>query len=291
MNADLALSVTMTTFSTILSVAFLPLNLVIYSFAAYGNVETASGQSVLQSISFGAIFISLAVVILAIGTGIFCSWWKDTPRWHRIAYLGGNISGICLILFSVILSFVGGSSGDEPTPDEVAADSTTSGDWLQYLAISIPCLCGMAAATVLASLIKLSKPERLTTAVECSYQNTGIATSAALSLFTGDELQEAMRVPVVYGFVEAIAIGLYLLIFWKLGWSKAPKNEKCCTVITKSYELVENDEEGGEEEEMEDEEGVEVGLSTYRAAIDKDSFAENEEQNENEEIETSDMTP
>ena len=68
-------------------------------------------------------------------------------------------------------------------------------------------------------------------------------------MFSGDDLQEALRVPVVYGFVEIFAIGIYLLIFWKLGWSKAPKNEKCCTVITKSYELHEEEEAAEEESE------------------------------------------
>ena len=77
----------------------------------------------------------------------------------------------------------------------------------------------------------------------------GIATSAALGLFGGDDLQEALRVPVVYGFVEIFSIGIYLFIFWKLGWSKAPKNERCCTVITKSYELHEDDEAAEEESE------------------------------------------
>lgn len=198
LNADLALSVSMTTASTILSLGFLPLNLFVYSYAAYGQAETSSGESVFQSIDFSVVFISLGVVIGAIGTGVFCSWKFDTPRWHRIAYLGGNASGICLIIFSTVIAFVGGTGGDKPKPDEVA-DTKES---VQYIAICLPCLFGLAIATVLARLFNLPRPERLTTAVECCYQNTGIATSAALSLFDGDDLKQAMRVPVVYGFVE-----------------------------------------------------------------------------------------
>ncbi|KAL7535049.1 LOW QUALITY PROTEIN: hypothetical protein ACHAWF_005037 [Thalassiosira exigua] len=269
LNADLALSVSMTTFSTILSVAFLPLNLFIYSYAAYGKSDTSSGEDVLESINFASIFISLGIVIGAIGTGVFCSWKFDTPRWHnqmwstvvlslsfgtilnvwnchvtssRVSYLGGNISGILLIIFSLILSFVGGTSGDDPKTHHV----TTRQEGLDYLAICLPCLFGLGISTVLATFVKLKRPERLTTAVECCYQNTGIATSAALSLFSGEELKQAMRVPVVYGIVEAIAIGIYLLVFWKLGWSKAPKDEKCCKVITSTYEVRDKDEDNGE---------------------------------------------
>lgn len=191
LNADLALSVSMTTASKILSVGFLPLNLFIYSQALYGHDENSSGESLLESINFNAIFISLGVVIAAIGTGIFCSWKFDTPRWHKIAYLGGNISGISLIIFSTILSFVGGSDGSQPTTSEVTSSMTHG---IQYFAICMPCLLGLVISTCLATFAKLSRPERLTTAVECCYQNTGIATSAALSLFSGEDLKEAMRV-------------------------------------------------------------------------------------------------
>ena len=121
---------------------------------------------------------------------------------------------------------------------------------LCIVAIIIPCLLGLGVATVLPTLLGLPKPERLTTAVECCYQNTGIATSAALSLFSGDELALAMRVPTIYGFTEAIGIGVYLLVMWKLGWTKAPKDEKICTIIVKSYEL--HGEHGEEVEEIDD---------------------------------------
>lgn len=49
----------------------------------------------------------------------------------------------------------------------------------------------------------------------------------------------------MYGFVEAVFICIFLLMGWKAGWSKAPKDERFCTVIGKSYELL---DEGGEDE-------------------------------------------
>lgn len=83
-NADLGLSVSMTTASTILSIGFLPMNLFIYTYAAYNSQESGTGNSVLHSINFGTIFISIAVVIGAIGTGLFCSYKFDTPWWHQV---------------------------------------------------------------------------------------------------------------------------------------------------------------------------------------------------------------
>ncbi|KAK1736145.1 bile acid:sodium symporter family protein [Skeletonema marinoi] len=254
-NADLGLSVSMTTASTILSLGFLPMNLFIYTYAAYNSKDSeVGGESVIKSINFGVIFISIAVVIGAIATGVFCSYKFDTPRWHKIAYIGGNVSGIALIIFSTVLSFKGGSDGSEPTPQETIT-ATRPAD---YVAIALPCLLGLVVATILPTLLKLSKPERLTTAVECCYQNTGIATSAALSLFSGSDLQLAMRVPTIYGFVEAISIAVYLLIFWKLGWSKAPKEEKICTIIVKTYEVQDHNEDPDKDDEGEDEVGSNI---------------------------------
>mmetsp|Transcript_7716 Transcript_7716/g.12722 ORF Transcript_7716/g.12722 Transcript_7716/m.12722 type:complete len:383 (+) Transcript_7716:204-1352(+) len=253
-NADLGLSVSMTTASTLLSIGFLPMNLFIYTYAAYHSLESETGKSVMQSINFGVIFISIAVVITAIATGIFCSYKFDTPRWHKISYIGGNVSGIALIIFSTVLSFLGGTDGSEPKPQETMTAIRPA----DYIAIALPCVLGLVVATVLPTLLKLSKPERLTTAVECCYQNTGIATSAALALFSGNDLQLAMRVPTIYGFVEAISIGVYLLIFWKLGWSKAPKDEKICTVIVKTYEVQSHNDDPDNDDEGEDEVGSHI---------------------------------
>jgi predicted Na+-dependent transporter len=119
LNADLGLSVSMTTASTILSIGFLPLNLFVYSYAAYHSEESDySNGSILHAINLGALFIPIAVVIVAIATGIFCSYKFDTPRWHKISYLGGNLSGIVLIVFSTVLSFVGGGEDTNPKPQD-----------------------------------------------------------------------------------------------------------------------------------------------------------------------------
>ena len=77
-----------------------------------------------------------------------------------------------------------------------------------------------------------------TVSIECCYQNVGIATSVALTMFAGEELAEAMGVPLLYGLVEAITIGIYCNIVWKLGWTKAPPDVKFWTMISTSYEII-----------------------------------------------------
>ena len=75
-------------------------------------------------------------------------------------------------------------------------------------------------------------------------------------MFEGDQLAEAIAVPLYYGLVEAITLGIYCTFAWKIGWTKAPSDESFCKILTSSYE---NDHKGPVIEV----EGVEVVLGTY----------------------------
>jgi len=98
-------------------------------------------------------------------------------------------------------------------------------------------------ATFLATKFNLDKPERVAVAVESCYQNTGIATSVAAVMFDGDKdsLAEAICVPLYYGFCEAVLLGIFCLLAWKAGWTKAPKDERICVILTENYEVSEQD--------------------------------------------------
>jgi hypothetical protein len=77
-----------------------------------------------------------------------------------------------------------------------------------------------------------------TLAVECCYQNVGIATSLALTMFQGDDLSNAMGVPFFYGLCEAVFGGIYCIVCWKAGWSKAPPETPIWTVLFTSFEVL-----------------------------------------------------
>lgn len=77
-----------------------------------------------------------------------------------------------------------------------------------------------------------------TVSVEACYQNVGIATSMAMTMFSGQELNAAMGVPFFYGVCEAIFVGAYCIVAWKMGWSKAPANAPIWHVIMTSYEVL-----------------------------------------------------
>jgi hypothetical protein len=217
-NAELALSVTMTGISTLLSVFMLPLNLLIYTKGSYSN-------DVIEALDWFALFMSLLVVIGGIAAGVMSSAWYNSTRFNLLANKLGNIAGISLIIFSLVVS----SSNSEA--------NLWSQEWKFYVGVAAPALIGVSIATYLATKFALEKPERVAVAVEGCYQNTGIATSVAASMFSGSELAMAISVPLLYGIFEAAVLAIYCLVCWKIGWTKAPSNENFCTMIVTSYEV------------------------------------------------------
>lgn len=230
-NAELALSVAMTSVSSILSLGFLPANLFFYYWLAYTVIlEPDGGEDdidVVGAIDFSGIFISLGVVLSAIILGLFAGSQFASPRFHENANHFGSFCGLALILFSV---FLGGGGGGAET-------NFWSLSWSFYLATALPCIGGIVLATFFSRCFRLSPPEVVAISIGCCFRNTAIATSVAITMFDDpDQRAEAVSVPLFYGFVEAVVIGIYCICVWKMGWTKAPPDEKLCVVLTKTYE-------------------------------------------------------
>mmetsp|Transcript_38127 Transcript_38127/g.80255 ORF Transcript_38127/g.80255 Transcript_38127/m.80255 type:complete len:516 (+) Transcript_38127:380-1927(+) len=234
-NADLALSVTMTAISTIISTVMLPANLLLYVNAAFGiKSDKDDGGSVLHNIDWASLFVSLAIVIVAIGLGLCASFRISSHRFNRFANRMGSLSGVLLIVFSAIVSSLSGSN-----------ESQIWGlPWSFYVGVTSPCFVGLFIATGFGVLARLRKPEVISVGVECCYQNVGIATSAAVAMFD-DPIKrgQALCVPLFYGLMEGVVLGIYCIIGWKLGWTKAPRNEKFCTMLVTTYEVDADDAE------------------------------------------------
>lgn len=96
------------------------------------------------------------------------------------------------------------------------------------------CLINIMSQIFLRSLDSIA---RRTVAIEAAYQNVGIATSVALSMFNGADLSDAMGVPFFYGITEMIIISIYCILAWKSDWTKASPDDSLFTVLTKSYEV------------------------------------------------------
>eukprot|EP00816_Leptocylindrus_hargravesii_P008736 CAMPEP_0196822904 /NCGR_PEP_ID=MMETSP1362-20130617/85252_1 /TAXON_ID=163516 /ORGANISM="Leptocylindrus danicus, Strain CCMP1856" /LENGTH=343 /DNA_ID=CAMNT_0042202593 /DNA_START=238 /DNA_END=1269 /DNA_ORIENTATION=- len=228
----------MTAISTLLSSIMLPGNLILYA-----TLSSTGEENILNDIDWSSLFTSLAVVCAAIASGLYFSY-RNYPVKYRIwANRGGMISGCILIFISFIASsFTGDDESDESSASSTEETKLWDKDWYFYVGVALPCLLGCIIATTVSSFIGLTKPERVTVAVECSYQNPGIATSVALSMFEdANDRALALGVPLYYGGMEAAILGVYCLICWKCGWTKAPKDENFFVILGATYE-VENDE-------------------------------------------------
>ena len=91
---------------------------------------------------------------------------------------------------------------------------------------------GLTLGTIIATLLRLSRPERVALAIETMYQNTGIASSAALSMFThAEQVADALGVPLFYGGVCALLILSFCVVAWKCGWTLAPPSDPIFSVL------------------------------------------------------------
>mmetsp|Transcript_13934 Transcript_13934/g.37431 ORF Transcript_13934/g.37431 Transcript_13934/m.37431 type:complete len:773 (-) Transcript_13934:1507-3825(-) len=211
-NADLALSVAMTTISTIASVGLLPLNMLVYVQATYGrSVE----------IAWLNIGISILVVISAIFSGLYMGL-KAPGQRQRLNTLG-NLCGVALIVMGLAFN----SSSPVPLWDHTP---------LFYVAVALPCILGMLLSFCMSIALGINKPSAVAITIEVCYQNTGIALTVALSTFEGDDASIAAGVPLFYSAVQLVLIALFALVSWRLGWTYSPPSESVAKCIGGNYQ-------------------------------------------------------
>ena len=168
----------------------------------------------------------------------------------------GSVAGISLVLLSGIAS------------STVEGAQLWQRDAKFYAGVALPCVIALILSNIMTTMSGLKKPERVTSCIECCYQNCGIATSVCLSMFKGDELAEAMGVPFFYGCVEFAVIGMYCIGAWKAGWTKAPPTEPFWKVVTASYEVL-------LDKKLAQENNIEVKLSSsYDIEVAEQDFAD-----------------
>lgn len=246
-NADLALSITMTSISTILAMVLLPLNLYVYSWLAFGDEV-----DVMRMLDFRELATSLAVVISAVTIGVMASTKKKSHNFNVHANYLGTLAGLCLGIMAMVIAIT--------MRDVMAWDQ----EWNVFVAVMIPPTLGLLLSNFVTTYRGLKKPERVTASIEACAQNGAIAMSIALTLFDGQDLAEAICVPFFYGVATFLVSGTYCIVAWKGGWTKAPPSEPFWKVVTCSYEVAaaEQLEKYGVEVKLVDEDIPACGLGT-----------------------------
>lgn len=212
-NADLALSVAITTASTLACCVMLPLNLYLYVLATH-LVDRIQ-------IAWLEVALSIAIVISAVAAGLAAA--ARYPDWRGAINKAGTSAGVTLMVFTVVAN----STSHDPV-------WTKPLSW--FAACSLPCLVGLCVTFGFARLLRLPPPESTTVAIECVYQNTSLALAIALSAFPSSDAGAVAGVVLVYGLSEILYISCFGLIAWKLGWTYAPSNADPCSVLFENYQ-------------------------------------------------------
>lgn len=261
-NADLALSVAMTTVSTVVSLFFIPLNALIY-------IKGTFGVSV--SLPWGSLFLTVGVVIAAVVLGLVLS--SKKPEWHMALNRIGTVCGVC----NIILAAGSSSQSDRPFWEHPP---------LFMFAIGLPCLFGLVLSLIISKyVLRIAKEQSVAICIECCYQNTALAVrvprgrapehttprpharahararararaaarhsrrpaspcarratlpqiTVALSVFKS-QAGYAAGIPLIYGGIEPLVIVPFCLLAWKLGWTYAPSQENFCAFIAQNYQ-------------------------------------------------------
>ena len=142
-NADLALSVAMTTASTLVSLVALPVNLLLYVTLLYGREA---------NVEMSRLLLACGVVVAAVITGYFFS--RHFPRQRKAISLVGQTAGVMQMTLGALAN--GGSS------DPVWENPPT---W--FAAVTLPVLGGLCIAMAAAKLVRLPDPQAVAVAIEC----------------------------------------------------------------------------------------------------------------------------
>mmetsp|Transcript_24113 Transcript_24113/g.81399 ORF Transcript_24113/g.81399 Transcript_24113/m.81399 type:complete len:453 (+) Transcript_24113:82-1440(+) len=225
-NADLALSVAMTAVSTLISAFMLPVNLSLY----VSLLDSEAGVP----IPWGALLQGIGSIAAAIITGIAVS--TKFPQWKGWMSKIGNVSGVCMILLTAIVAVL----PKKPPKGEERGTPLWGKEASFYFVVASPFFVSLVMSMIISSLpcLKLSKPERVAITIEVCYQNIGIASAVALAAFNGSPAMraDAAAVPVIYGLVEAVSLGIFCIIAWKAGWSYAPAEDSFLKVVRNNYQ-------------------------------------------------------
>ena len=241
----------MTTASSLLAVATLPLNLFIYLRLAYPrDRDDGGGVSPSVTLDWGALFASLAVILVGVVLGLFAGA-RVGPATRAKLGAAGNVAGVALIL----LGFFFSSRSTAPV---------WARDWPFYLGVSLPCVFGLFVSLAFAKACGLPKPHSLSVTIETCYQNTAIPLAVILSSFsnrdgavrsrgagrrggvadgTCDVVGVAAGVPTFYQVTQVTCLAIVCVVGWKAGWTYAPPNHALYRVLSRNYQPATADED------------------------------------------------
>ncbi len=204
-RGDVALSITMTTFSTIAAVAMTPLILDNYGarFASQINLP-GDGEFAIPT---AKIIVSLVAVLLPVVLGMVLR--KYSPGWAKAAEDTASFMGIIVILF-----LVGTFLGDGYKRCLMAETS-----WQTYIAAIGVGMGGMLFGYLLSSVLRLDKRHRRTVSLETGIQNGPLAVGIVTFSFADSAqlLAGMLWLPILYSFFIVITSSFVTMFYRRIG--------------------------------------------------------------------------
>jgi hypothetical protein len=109
-------------------------------------------------------------------------------------------------------------------------------------------------------------------------------------MFTGTDLATAISVPLYYGIVEAVMLAVFCIVCWKIGWTKAPKDENICRMLVNTYEEIDDEDESNQVPAIEVVQGNGEQKSSNFASLQRGSTRHNEKRGSDEMTASSELS-
>lgn len=218
---DVPLSIAMTTASSIVAMAAMPLNLYIY-LRLTGLVGSEA------CVSVGGIFISTAMVVMGVATGLAARM-KLPMRWLDRILTISTLSGVAILVIGIVYN----TRGRRPlweTPPIVVGLTVFSG------------IIGTLLGFSLALAVRLTRPRIMAVAVETGIQNKILA-NAVIAVVVVDPHQRdtAFAIPFFYGVFSSVFTVLWSLLGWRLGWTNMRPNDRLWHGLVEAREEMKRD--------------------------------------------------
>jgi predicted Na+-dependent transporter len=194
-RGDLALSVTMTTFSTLAALVMTPLALFIYG-SRFMTSEISVGM--------GSVIGGLAVMLVPVLIGMFIR--KRNANVGAILELIGGVLGVLIIVALIVLW----------VPRNGYLLATTP--WQVYAAATVIGLGGFLFGFLTSISSGMGFRRAATVSLETGIQNGPLALSVVLLSFSGELANQLVLIPVLYSlFIVILSAGVTMIYRWQNG--------------------------------------------------------------------------
>jgi len=218
---DLPLSIACTSISSISALFMMPLWIAVY----LPNEDSIDFAEAILDIILG-----LALVIGGTGFGMYLvhyhKEWSDTAN---------RLTGPSIVAMMIIALVGPSSSGDSSpwNPDEPGKTLLA--------AFFIPGM-GLLLTVLAGTLLGLPTQQRMAIAFETSCQNSPLCIALLYQIYSGDDRDKAVVIPLLYGIGGFCFNFPFAIIAYKSGWSYGDKSKSYCENLKEAREKMINGE-------------------------------------------------